>query len=129
MSTSPLVPKPEAGSPVSALSATSFFRLVKMIRGDVFASPGQYVTPRNEARPSFNSCVQISLPVSGSSATTRPPTGMYMTPFTTMGVTSWKTSVALGVRVDASGVSGGSRNDHDLVNFETFVVLIWANGE
>ena len=48
-------------------------------------SPGQYATPRNDANPSLNSYRQISLPVSGSRATTRFPDGMYITPFTTMG--------------------------------------------
>jgi hypothetical protein len=58
-----------------------------MMRG-LLPSPGQYATPRREGAPPVIGYRQISLPVSGSSATTRFAAGRYMTPFTTMGVAS-----------------------------------------
>ena len=61
----------------------------KTICGGVWASPGQYSTPRVEALPDGSWNAQTSLPVVGSSATTRLyGVLMYITPLTTMGVVS-----------------------------------------
>src|SRR5262249_52486674 len=57
--------------------------------GGVWASPGQYSTPRVEAFPDGTLKLQASLPVVESSATTRPyGVVMYIRPSTTSGVVS-----------------------------------------
>ena len=61
---------------------------VKTIRAAVLASPGQYATPRLDTAAPVIECCQISLPVSDSSAATRPVAARYITPLTTIGVTS-----------------------------------------
>jgi len=42
----PLRPNPAAGWPVAASSASSLGPALRMMRGGMFASPGQYATPR-----------------------------------------------------------------------------------
>src|SRR5262249_49375004 len=62
-------------------------------RAGMLASPGQYVTPRLESAPpgpGETSNFQISFPVEASNARTRLSAGKYITPFTTIGVTSVK---------------------------------------
>jgi len=63
------------------------------------------------------------LPVSGSSATTRLPAGKYITPWTTMGVTS--------LNVFAAGLLASGRNLYDqaCVSFCTLPGLICVSGE
>src|SRR5262245_64044164 len=87
-STSPSLPNAVAGAPVFASIAISRRPAVNTIRGGWLASPGQYATPRRDTAAPATGCRQISLPVSGSSATTRPAAGRYITPLTTTGVAS-----------------------------------------
>ena len=70
--TMPLSPKASLGLPVFASSEYSLPSLEpKTICGGVCASPGQYSTPRVDGLPDGSRNAQISLPVVGSSATTR----------------------------------------------------------
>src|SRR3954464_6678489 len=71
MSISPFLPNAVAGLPGAAFSAISRRSEVTKIRGGAVASPGQYVTPRREGAPFCSVYRHVSLPVSGSSATTR----------------------------------------------------------
>src|SRR5499427_7692118 len=59
-----------------------------MIRAGVEVSPGQNATPRAVVLPVGSLYSHTSLPVSASSASTRPPAGRYMMPLTTIGVAS-----------------------------------------
>src|SRR5262249_58331760 len=66
------VPNPPLGSPVLASSEYSLPSFEpKTICGAVCASPGQYSTPRVDGFPDGSLKIQSSLPVVGSSATTR----------------------------------------------------------
>ena len=103
MSTSPSLPKPASSAPVAASSAISRRPAVKMMRGGRLPSPGQYATPRRDGAPPVTGCCQISLPVSGSSATTRFAAGRYMTPLTTIGV-AWELTPA-GAAPSAGGAA------------------------
>src|SRR5258708_11188083 len=58
-----------------------------MIRRPPRSTLFPYTTLFRSGFPPATSYFQISLPVSGSSASTRFPAVMYITPFTTMGVT------------------------------------------
>ena len=71
ISTSAVLSEGDAGAPVLALSAIRRRPAVKKMRGGVLPSPGQYATPRRDGAPPVTGACQISLPVSGSSATTR----------------------------------------------------------
>src|SRR5262245_30513347 len=88
--TTPLAPNPPDGSPVFASSEYSLPSVdPKTTCGGVCASPGQYSTPRVEGFPDGSLNAQISLPVVGSSATTRAyGVAMYIVPPATSGVTS-----------------------------------------
>src|ERR1017187_8993499 len=70
--TMPLSPKSGLGFPVLAFSEYILPSLEpKTICDGVFASPGQYSTPRVEGLPVGSGKDQISFPVAGSRATTR----------------------------------------------------------
>ena len=58
------------------------------MRGGSVPSPASTPTPRRDGAPPVIANRQSSLPVSGSSATTRFAAGTYITPFTTIGVAS-----------------------------------------
>ncbi len=59
---------------------------MKMMRGSAASSPAQYATPRREGAPPWTVWLQSSVPVDGSSATTRSTAGTYITPSITIGV-------------------------------------------
>src|SRR5579872_6176189 len=54
-STSPSLPKPGSIFPVFAFSAIIFLPTVERIRAGLFASPGQYATPRRDGAPEADS--------------------------------------------------------------------------
>src|SRR5438105_11403486 len=88
ISTDPSSPKPAAASPVIALIAINRLPAVKRMRGGVVPSPGQNATPREPVLPIGSLYSHTSLPLSASSASTRPPAGRYITPLMTIGVAS-----------------------------------------
>src|SRR5579863_7659129 len=90
MSTTPSFPNPGTGFPVLAFKAINRPSAVpkKTSAGDCL-SPCQYSSPRVDGGPPLISVDQISLPVSGSSATTwLYAVVRYITPPTTSGVAS-----------------------------------------
>src|SRR5579862_5651284 len=88
MSSTPSLANPGSSFPVLALSAIMLLPEVNRMRGGFCLSPGQYATPRVDTGSLGDSQRQISLPFSGSSATTRLSAGTYITPLTTMGMAS-----------------------------------------
>src|SRR5215467_10208885 len=98
MSTTPFVPKPSEGLPVAASRAINRAGAfgppdrnalaVNRMRSGLLRSPGQNATPRPVDSPSIL-CCQISFPVVASSAViVLPADTRYITPLTTIGVTS-----------------------------------------
>src|SRR5215831_14533791 len=95
MSTTPFVPKPSEDFPVAASSAIRRADLaplgalaVKRMRSGLLGSPDQKATPRPVESPSILRC-QICWPVAASSAViVSPADSRYITPLTTIGVTS-----------------------------------------
>src|SRR5438445_464852 len=85
-STDPPSPKPSAGFPRSASTASRRSPAPLNSRGAVSRSPGQYATPRllTAAGAVY---LQITLAVSGSSARMSRPAVTYIRPPTTSGVT------------------------------------------
>src|SRR5262245_25620447 len=133
MSTEPSSPKPDAASPVRAFTAIKCRPAVKSTRAGALLSPGQKATPRADVLPVGSLCSQTTLPVSASSARTRPPAGKYITPLMTIGVASGFTVGAPPAprpprRPPAAGallsryVQAGFRLD-------AFVALICVSGE
>src|SRR5579883_2211430 len=90
ISTAPSFPNPGTSLPVFALTAIKRPSSVpKKSSGGESLSPAQYSSPRVAGGPPLIVVDQISLPVSGSSATTRLyAVTRYITPSTTSGVTS-----------------------------------------
>src|SRR5215467_3771114 len=88
ISTEPSSPNPVGASPVRALIAINRFPATNRMRAGVVPSPGQNATPRAAVLPVGSLYSQTSLPVSASSARTRPPAGRYITPLMTIGVAS-----------------------------------------
>src|SRR5687768_8922891 len=130
ISISPFCPKAEAAAPVFASSAIKRRPAMKKIRGGVRPSPCQYATPRLEGAPPVTGACQISLPVSASSASTRSRPGKYITPSMTIGVV-WELTFATAAapRPPAAAALLWMRNVQAGARVETFVRLIWRNGE
>src|SRR5262245_1222073 len=110
---------------------------VNRIRAAVALSPGQNATPRADVVPIGSLYSHTRLPVSASSAMTRPPAGRYITPLITIGVASGFTVGAAPPRplpprppdCAPPAVALIRRYDQAIFRFETFDALICVNGE